>query len=179
VAVLDLPADVIERARRIRLIGFDIDGVMTDGGLYFTGDREIHKHFHVQDGFGLKLLMQVGIEIVIITGRSSDIVARRAADLGITSVFQGVPDKRACLAQHLTERKLDWAQAAYMGDDWPDLGVLRKVGLALAPANADSAVTHHVHWQSQRSGGNGAVRDACMLLLTAQGRVDALLEAHL
>lgn len=177
--VLDIPADVRDRARRIRVLGLDIDGVMTDGGLHFGADGEHHKRFNVQDGFGLKLLMEAGIDVVVITGRSSAIVARRAADLGIASVFQGVPDKRACLGAFLTERNLGWHEAAYMGDDWPDLGVLRRVGLAMAPANADAAVLPHVHWRSPRGGGQGAVRDAADLLLIAQDRYDTLLADHL
>lgn len=176
---LDFPADVVARAKRIRLIGFDIDGVMTDGGLYFSGSGELCKRFQVQDGFGLKLLMQAGIEIVIITGRESDIVARRARDLGIAEVHQNVPDKRACLDALLAKRQLDWSAAAYLGDDWPDLGVLRRVGLAAAPANADRIVSQHVHWQTQRAGGEGAVRDVCDLLLIAQGHYQRLLESHL
>ena len=178
-AVLDIPADVRDRARRVRVLGLDIDGVMTDGGLYFGADGEHHKRFNVQDGFGLKLLMAAGITIVVITGRSSTIVARRAADLGITDVFQGVPDKRACLGAFLAGKGLSWREAAYMGDDWPDLGVLRQAGLALAPANADAAVLAHVHWRSPRGGGQGAVRDAAELLLRAQDRYDALLAEHL
>lgn len=176
---LDFSADVLARARPIRLIGFDIDGVMTDGGLYFSGEGELCKRFHVQDGFGLKLLMQAGIEIVIITGRQSDIVARRARDLGIKEVHQHVPDKRVCLSALLEARGLQWAQAAYLGDDWPDLAVLRRVGLAMAPANADRVVSQHVHWQTSKPGGQGAVREACDLLLIAQGHYQRLLEAHL
>ncbi|MBK8286990.1 MAG: phenylphosphate carboxylase subunit delta [Ahniella sp.] len=178
-SLLDLPAEVLDRARRIRLIGFDIDGVMTDGGLNFSGGGELYKRCNVQDGLGLKLLMKSGITVVIITGRSSDIVARRAADLGIDLVFQGVPDKCACMKALLDERDLDWHDAAYMGDDWPDLGVLRRVGLAIAPSNVDPAVAMHVHWRTGRRGGDGAVREAAELLLIAQDRYDALLAEHL
>lgn len=176
---LDYSAEVLARARRIRLIGFDIDGVMTDGGLYFSGDGELCKRFHVQDGFGLKLLMQAGIEIVIITGRQSEIVARRARDLGISEVHQNVPDKRVCLESLLKARNLSWTDAAYLGDDWPDLAVLRHVGLAMAPGNADRIVSQHVHWQTGKAGGQGAVREACELLLIAQGHYQRLLETHL
>ena len=169
--------DTRTRASRIKLIAFDIDGVMTDGGLHYTDDGDELKTFNVQDGLGLKLLQRAGLELAIVTGRNSGVVAARAADLGIVHVFQGVGDKRATVEGLLTTLGLSWADCAFMGDDLIDLAVMAQCGLAIAPANAHHWVLPVAHWVTPRRGGEGAGRDACDLLLHAQDHVEGIL-AH-
>lgn len=165
------------RASQVRLVALDVDGVLTDGRLYFGARGEALKAFDVRDGLGIRLLREAGIEVAIVTGRSSRIVAARARDLGIEKVLQGQRDKRACLQRVLAEAALSERECAYMGDDWPDLPVLAAVGLAATVADAPEEVKRCVHWVSPSPGGRGAVRDLARLLLRAQGRLDALLRA--
>jgi 3-deoxy-D-manno-octulosonate 8-phosphate phosphatase (KDO 8-P phosphatase) len=171
--------DIQTRAARIRLIAFDIDGVMTDGGLHYTDDGHELKTFNVQDGLGLKLLQRAGIELAIVTGRNSGVVAARAADLGIEHVFQGVADKQAVVAGLLARLGLPWADCAFMGDDLIDLRAMAHCGLALAPANARPVVRERAHVVTACGGGHGAVREAAELLLAAQGQLDGLIAAYL
>ncbi|PXW29313.1 KdsC family phosphatase [Paraburkholderia caballeronis] len=168
-------SDAIERAARVRLMIFDVDGVLTDGGLMFTGAGDTMKVFNSLDGHGAKLLREAGIDTAIITGRRSEIVAARAKELKITHLFQGVEDKRVAFEQLLADTGVEREACGYMGDDWPDLGVMLQCGFATAPANAHPDVLERVHWVSERRGGNGAVRELCDLVLRAQGRYDALL----
>ncbi|HTH59515.1 MAG TPA: HAD family hydrolase [Paraburkholderia sp.] len=170
-------SDAIERAARVRLMIFDVDGVLTDGGLMFTGAGDTMKIFNSLDGHGAKLLREAGIDTAIITGRRSEIVAARAKELKITHLFQGVEDKRVAFRQLLAETGLTAEDCGYMGDDWPDLAVLLQCGFGAAPANSHPDVLERAHWVSQRVGGHGAVRELCDLLLRAQGRYDALLAA--
>lgn len=171
--------DTRERALRIRLMAFDIDGVMTDGGLHYTDDGGELKTFNVQDGLGLKLLQRAGIELAIVTGRNSGVVAARAADLGIEHVYQGVADKGATLGALLERLGLEWAEAAFMGDDLIDLPAMLRCGLALAPANARPLVRERAHLVTTSGGGHGAVREAAEFVLSAQGRLAALVAPYL
>ena len=171
--------DIGNRAAGIRLMAFDIDGVMTDGGLHYTDDGHELKTFNVQDGLGLKLLQRAGIELAIVTGRNSGVVARRAADLGIEHVFQGVADKHAVVAELLARLGLQWADCAFMGDDLIDLRVMAQCGLALAPANGRQVVRERAHVVTAAAGGHGAVREAAELVLEAQGKLEALFAAYL
>jgi 3-deoxy-D-manno-octulosonate 8-phosphate phosphatase (KDO 8-P phosphatase) len=157
---------------------FDVDGVLTDGRLYIGEAGEVFKAFHVLDGHGLKLLAQVGITPVIITGRDSAAVRRRVADLGLAHAHYGVADKLAVAQSLLAARGWAWAQLAVIGDDWPDLPLLARAGFACAPANAHAearALAHHV---TAARGGEGAAREFCDLLLLASGRYGALLAAQ-
>ena len=157
---------------------FDVDGVLTDGRLFIGEQGEVFKAFHVLDGHGLKLLAQVGITPIIITGRDSAAVRRRVADLGLTDAFFGVADKLALASTLLAERGMTWAELAVIGDDWPDLPLLARAGFACAPANAHAearALAHHV---TAARGGEGAAREFCDLLLLASGRYGALLQAQ-
>jgi 3-deoxy-D-manno-octulosonate 8-phosphate phosphatase (KDO 8-P phosphatase) len=165
----DLPADIRERAARVRIAMFDVDGVLTDGRLCYSDDGRELKWFHVHDGFGLKRLMANGIEVAIITSRMSHIVTERTRELGIAHVYQGQEDKLVCYEQLVHALKLDAAQCAYCGDDLPDLPVMRRVGLSVAVANAHPWVREHAHWRTQHRGGEGAVREVCDLLLAARG----------
>lgn len=166
-------------ASRIKLVAFDIDGVMTDGGLHYTDDGHELKTFNVQDGLGLKLLQRAGLELAIVTGRNSGVVAARATDLGIAHVFQGVGDKRATVAALLARLGLRWQDCAFMGDDLIDLAVMAECGLAIAPANARPLVRERAHAVTSASGGHGAVREAAEFILAAQGRLAPLLAAYL
>lgn len=158
---------------------FDVDGVLTDGRLYIGERGEDFKAFHVLDGHGLKLLSRAGIEPVIVTGRDSPAVRRRAADLGVQRAWFGVADKLAAADQLCLELGIDWPDLAVIGDDWPDLPLLARAGFACAPPNAHAearALAHHV---TTARGGEGAAREFCDLLLMACGRYPALLEAQL
>ncbi|MDR2625672.1 MAG: phenylphosphate carboxylase subunit delta [Zoogloeaceae bacterium] len=164
------------RAARIKLMAFDIDGVMTDGRLYYTEDGKEIKAFCTLDGQGLRLLQQAGIEQAIITGRVSGAVAARARDLEIPHLFQGVADKHACMRALLEQLRLSWESAGYMGDDLIDLPVLRAVGFAAAPANAHARVlaeTAEAGFVTTAKGGEGAVREVCDFILAAQGAREA------
>lgn len=171
--------DARTRAARIKLIAFDIDGVMTDGGLHYTDDGHELKTFNVQDGLGIKLLQRLGCEIAIVTGRTSGVVARRAADLGIAHVFQGVADKHAVATRLLAQLGLDWSELAFMGDDLIDLRAMACSGLAIAPANARPIAKNHAHLVTEAGGGHGAVREAIEFILDAQGRLETAFAPYL
>jgi 3-deoxy-D-manno-octulosonate 8-phosphate phosphatase (KDO 8-P phosphatase) len=170
---------VRERAARIRLMGFDVDGVMTDGSLYFTPNGEELKVFSSLDGHGLKMLQSAGIEVAIISGRSSRALELRAKNLGIAELHMGVEDKRGCLEALLARRQLAASEAGYMGDDVVDLPILRACGFSAAPADGHEFVRRHVGYVASLPGGRGAVREVCDYLLAAQGRLEAMLSAYL
>jgi 3-deoxy-D-manno-octulosonate 8-phosphate phosphatase (KDO 8-P phosphatase) len=172
---LSSPLSTLERAQRVRLAIFDVDGVLTDARLYYGAQGEVLKAFNTLDGHGIKLLASVGIASAIITGRRSDIVASRAKELGIAHLYQGAHDKTAAFAQLLEVTGLAAGDCAYMGDDWPDLAVMTRVGFAAAPANAHPEVIARAHWVAEAQGGQGAVREVCDTLLRAQHHYDALL----
>ncbi len=165
------------RALSIKMVVFDVDGVMTDGRLYFGDDGQEYKAFHSLDGHGLKMLKQCGVELAIITGRSSNVVQHRAHNLGIEWVYQGVSDKLLAWRELLEQVGLQPEQTAYMGDDVVDLPVMVRCGLAITVPEAPGDVHQHAHLITSRSGGNGAVREACEFIMKAQGRYAQLL-AH-
>ena len=167
------------RAIRIKLLLLDVDGVLTDGKLYFSNQGDECKAFSTLDGHGIKMLQKSGVKVGIITGRSSTLVAKRAGDLGITMLIQGREDKWDALQEILRDHPLALEQIAFMGDDWPDLTVMCRVGLALTPANGHSSVVERSHWQSQARGGEGAVREACDMLMNAQNTFDTILKPYL
>lgn len=168
-------ADVTARAARLRVMVFDVDGVLTDGGLRYGPAGEVIKTFDSLDGHGLKLLAEAGIVTAIITGRRSDIVAKRAADLGVVHVYQGVHDKRVAFEDLCAKVSVTADECGHIGDDWPDLPVLTRVGFAACPANAHAEVKARCHWIAGTRGGEGAARELCDFILRAQGRYDALL----
>jgi 3-deoxy-D-manno-octulosonate 8-phosphate phosphatase (KDO 8-P phosphatase) len=156
------------RATRVRLLVLDVDGVLTDGGLFYGPEGEELKRFDVQDGLAIVEAQRAGLAVAIISGRRSVAVSRRAAELGVAEVHQGVGDKTAVL-EALRERSgLAPSDLAVMGDDLPDLPLMRRAGLALAPANAVAEVRRRAHWVSRRPGGGGAVREAIEWLLRAR-----------
>ena len=171
--------DILERAARIRLLIFDVDGVLTDGSLFVGDDGQEYKAFHSQDGHGIKMLQQYGVEIAIITGRTSRVVEHRMANLGIKHVFQGRLEKLPAF-EELTQRlSVDPDDTAYVGDDVVDLPIMRRVGLAIAVQDAHPLIKQHAHWQTPRGGGRGAARDVCELLLEAQGNLQRAMERYL
>lgn len=168
-----------ERAAQIKLLLLDVDGVLTDGRLFFNNSGDEFKAFNTLDGQGIKALQKTGVKVGIITGRTSDLVARRARDLGIGILVQGREDKWEALQEILQEHSYALHEIAFMGDDWPDLAVMTRIGLALTVANAHFSVAERAHWQSQERGGEGAVRAACDLLMQAQNTYDKALGAYL
>lgn len=172
---LNFPPELLLQAQDIRVAFFDVDGVLTDGGLYFTEAGETIKRFHTLDGHGLKLLQRAGITPAVITGRDSKPLRVRLAALGITHVHYGTEDKRPAAELMLKALGLDWRQAAMMGDDWPDLAVMRRCALACAPLNAHVELKAVAHYVTQARGGDGAVRELCDLLLVASGQYASLL----
>lgn len=170
------PASLLASAREIRLLALDVDGVLTDGGLYFSGNGEALKRFSILDGLGIKLLADNGVQTAIITGRSSGIVSQRAAELSITHIVQGREDKRAALQELLALAGVANKQAAYVGDDLPDIGALQLAGLGIAVANAHREVMARADWVCTRRGGDGAVREVADMLLLARGAYAATLD---
>lgn len=167
------------RAQSVRVAFFDVDGVLTDGGLFFTESGETIKRFCTLDGHGLKMLQKAGIIPAVITGRDSAPLRARLQALGITHVRYGTEDKAPAAQEILSELGLQWAQAAYMGDDWPDLSVMTRVAFACAPANAHVEVKAVANYVTQSEGGHGAVRELCDLLLVASGRYADLLKGYI
>jgi 3-deoxy-D-manno-octulosonate 8-phosphate phosphatase (KDO 8-P phosphatase) len=174
-----LPEAIARRAQRVRLLTLDVDGVLTDGRLYYASGAEEAKAFHIQDGLGIKLLQRSGMQVALITGRRSPAVERRAQELGIALLFQGIEDKRAAFEQLLNQLHLQADEAACMGDDLPDLPLLRRCALAASVPDAPAVVRQHVHYVTRRRGGEGAVREVCDLLMRAQGTLDGLLREYL
>lgn len=168
----------LAKAKDIRLLLLDVDGVLTNGSLLYTGSSEESKAFNTQDGFGLRLLQEAGIDIGVITARKSEVVARRANELKIRFIYQGTPNKIEALKDILKVSGLRPFEIAYMGDDWLDLVILQQVGLAIAPANGVCEVQEIAHFVTKRMGGEGAVRDACDLILEAQNLTEQLLQKY-
>ena len=171
--------DALERAKRIRLMLFDVDGVLTDGRLWYGASGEELKAFHVLDGHGLKMLAQAGVATGFLSGRKSAAVAARAAELGVADVLQGVEDKRAAFEALLAGRGVPAAEAGYMGDEVVDLPVLRRCGFACAPREAHELARAHAHYIAGAPAGAGAVREVCEFVLRARGALDAALARYL
>jgi 3-deoxy-D-manno-octulosonate 8-phosphate phosphatase (KDO 8-P phosphatase) len=170
--VIDLSAYdslLLERAARTRALVLDVDGVLTDGRLYFDNQGNEMKAFCTRDGLGIRALQGCGMLVALITGRQSQIVANRAANLGIEHVYQGRNDKLNALHELLAATGLEAPELCYAGDDWLDIPVLDRVGLAVTVADADAVVKEHAHWITSRNGGHGAVREICDLILAARG----------
>lgn len=163
-----------KRLKTIKLLILDVDGVMTDGRIIFDSNGIESKFFNVKDGHGIKMLQRAGIEVAIISGRQSQVVTNRAAELGIERVFQKAVDKLVPYGQILADTGLADTEVAFIGDDLIDIPVLRRVGFAVAPRDAVAEVIPYVHFVTKNSGGWGAVREVCDLLLKAQGRWEGL-----
>ncbi len=174
----------VELARAVRLVVLDVDGVLTDGGVYMgvsAGKEAIElKRFDVQDGLGVKMLLWAGIEVALVSGRVSEATAMRAAELGVTECHQDVGAKKLPIVRELLERKaIDWSDVAMVADDLADLPVFERVGLRVAVANAVPEVAERAHWCTTARGGEGAVREFSRALLSARGAWEGLVEEYL
>ena len=184
-AFAKVPADVLARAKAIRLLVCDVDGVLTDGRIHFNeiyegvGEVREAKSFSILDGFGIKLLQETGVTVALITGRRSHIVTHRAREMGVRHVVQGADDKKRSWTILLGELDIGAEQSAFIGDDWPDLAVIRACGLGITVAGASAVMRRHAQYVTRAAGGNGAVREACELIMTAQGTFDARLDSWL
>jgi 3-deoxy-D-manno-octulosonate 8-phosphate phosphatase (KDO 8-P phosphatase) len=171
--------DIIEKARDIRLVIFDVDGVLTDGSLFIGDGGEEYKAFNSRDGHGMKMLQKSGVDIGIITGRTSDVVRHRMDSLGIKHVYQGQLDKLPAFEELIAKLGLTAEQVAYVGDDVVDLPILIRVGLAIAVQDAHEMVKQHSHWTTPNPGGRHAARDVCEFIMQAQGNLDEQLNYYL
>lgn len=171
--------DCIAHAAKVRLMGFDIDGVMTDGRLYFGPEGDFCKAFFSRDGLGLKLLAKSGVKLAIITGRDSPIVTQRAANLGIGLVMQGIEDKRAAMASLLARENLTLDQCGYMGDDLIDLPLLKVCGFSATVPDGHELVRRNVCYVARANAGAGAVREVCEFILRAQDTWDRVMAQYL
>jgi 3-deoxy-D-manno-octulosonate 8-phosphate phosphatase (KDO 8-P phosphatase) len=165
---MSFPADSLQRAAAIDLVIFDVDGVLTDGRLYYSDDGREMKSFHVQDGYAIKLLRENGVEVAIITGRSSKSVARRAAELGVVHLYQGVEDKSTALAELIAATGIDASRIAHVGDDLPDLELFERVALPISVATGHPSVIAAAEYVTGVAGGHGVAREVCQLILTAR-----------
>jgi 3-deoxy-D-manno-octulosonate 8-phosphate phosphatase (KDO 8-P phosphatase) len=173
-----LSPDALERARRVRLVVFDVDGVLTDGRLWYGPGGEELKAFHAFDGHGVKMLLQAGLQTAILSGRELPAVIERARELSIEHVLQGVENKRKAFDALLRRLKVKREAAAYMGDDVVDLGVLERCGFACAPHEAPETVRRSVHYISSADAGRGAAREVCEFILQAQGKLGEILRRY-
>ncbi|WP_273204811.1 KdsC family phosphatase [Marinobacter subterrani] len=173
------PESVLAKAAKIRLIALDVDGIMSDGKLYFSASGDELKAFNILDGLGLKQLMAAGITVAVITGRKSPLTEKRMADLGIPHLMQGREDKKEALLELVRSMDISPEAIAYMGDDLPDLPALTFAGLGITVPNGYWLVRQHADYCTHTPGGSGAVREACDLLLSAQGKLDAALAPYL
>jgi 3-deoxy-D-manno-octulosonate 8-phosphate phosphatase (KDO 8-P phosphatase) len=172
-------ASIIEKAKKLQLLILDVDGVLTDGRLFFDNEGIEYKCFHSRDGHGIKLLQQTGVQVAVISGRKSKSVALRMNSLGIGHVFQGHENKRDAFAELLKKTGLTPEHTAYVGDDLLDLPIMTKVGLAIAVQDANFAVKERADWCTTLPGGQGAVREVCDMIMQAQGSFADILGAYL
>jgi len=171
-----MDAALKERAARIRMLILDVDGVLTDGKLYFDHAGNEMKAFNTRDGMGMKALQKIGVEIAVITGRKSEAVAKRMEQLGVEHVYQGREDKLDAFLDLLDKTGLDSQQTCFAGDDWIDLPVLMRAGLAVSVADAEERVKQQAHWITKRNGGDGAVREICNMILAAHEKDQIILD---
>jgi 3-deoxy-D-manno-octulosonate 8-phosphate phosphatase (KDO 8-P phosphatase) len=171
--------DILAKAARIRLVVFDVDGVLTDGSLYLGDDGQEYKAFHSRDGHGMAMLKEAGVHIGIITGRTSQVVVHRMASLGVEHVYQGQRDKLPAFEHLLAKLAVSSDEVSFVGDDVVDLPIMTRVGLAIAVADAHPLVMRHAHWRTPNPGGRGAARDVCELILEARGELEGFLRRYL
>ena len=174
--MVSMDAALRERASKIRMLVLDVDGVLTDGKLYFDHSGNEMKAFNTRDGMGMKALQECGIEVAVITGRKSEAVTHRMSQLGIQHVYQGREDKLSAFLHLLKVTGLEAQQICFAGDDWIDLPVLSRAGLAVCVADAEDRVKEQAHWVTSRNGGDGAAREICNLIMIAQGKEQTILD---
>jgi 3-deoxy-D-manno-octulosonate 8-phosphate phosphatase (KDO 8-P phosphatase) len=170
---------IVEKAKKLKLLILDVDGVLTDGKLFFDNQGNEYKSFHARDGHGIKLLRQTGVEVAVISGRKSNSVALRMKNLGIEYVYQGHENKQAAFDELIEKTGITPEQAAHVGDDLLDLPLMIRVGLAIAVNDANFAVKQRAHWCTTLPGGHGAVREVCDLIMQAQGHFDDVVNFYL
>ena len=175
----DYSAALINKAKKIKLLICDVDGVLSDGKIYFGNQDEEYKSFNVKDGLGITQLLNNGIQVAIITGRKSKIVERRATELSIRFVFQGKSDKQAAYLEAIDQLKIEKHQVAHIGDDLPDLPLMKQSGMGISVADGHPFVKQHADWITDNNGGNGAVREVCDLLLSAQQKLAKIHSGYL
>lgn len=166
----------LQTLRGVKLLILDVDGVLTDGQLYYTAEGEVIRTFFVGDGLGIRLLIEAGVEVAIISGRNAPLVESRCRDLKIKYLYQGALNKKTALQDLLTKLNVAAEQTAFMGDDIIDIPILKAVGFASAPKNAHPDIIKYLHWQSEYKGGEGAVRELTDLILKAQGQLEPIYE---
>ena len=170
--------DILNRTKDIKLLVFDVDGVLTDGSIIIGDDGEEYKAFHSRDGHGMKLLQYTGVEVGIITGRTSKVVEHRMTSLGIKHIYQGQKVKLPAFEKMIKQLELKPEQCAYVGDDWVDLAIMNRVGLAIAVQDAAPLVRAKAHWVTEANGGKGAAREVCELIMRGQGNLQDQIERH-
>jgi 3-deoxy-D-manno-octulosonate 8-phosphate phosphatase (KDO 8-P phosphatase) len=175
----NLPAAIYPKLRQLKMLILDVDGVLTDGRLWFDSDGHEYKTFHARDGHGIKLLQQTGVQVAVISGRSSPSVALRLQNLGIQHVYQGYDQKLAALADLMEKTSIGAEHIAHIGDDLLDLPLMRRVGVGIAVSDANFAVRQYADWCTQMPGGQGAVREVCDSIMHIQGHFNALLDTYL
>lgn len=177
--LVKFPEQVLEKAARVKLAIFDVDGVLADGHIYLDDHGVGFKAFHVHDGVGIKMLQKSGVPIAIISSGDAPNVTRRMANLGVTEVYQGQENKQEAFDKLLQKYQLEAVQVAYMGDDLPDISLIRRAGFGISVPNAASIVREYADWVTQFSGGHGAVREVCELIMHAQNTYQAVLQSYL
>ncbi len=175
---MDFPPEVLSRAKRVELLLLDVDGILTDGAIILTGSGEEIKVFSVLDGMGIKLLQKIGVEVGIVSSRNSKVVEHRGRELGIEIIVQGELDKLTAVESILKQKGLTFESVAYMGDDWVDIPLLRRTGLAITVPNAWPPVKEYAHYITLREGGKGAVREVCELIIRAKGKWEELFSLY-
>ena len=176
---MDLSQDQVNKIKQLKLLILDVDGVLTDGRLFFDDHGREYKCFHARDGHGIKLLRHSGVDVAVISGRKSNSVTIRMQSLGVMHVYQGHEDKRAAFVEILRNLGLSPKQVAYVGDDVLDLPIMTQVGFSIAVADANFAVKQRADWCTQTPGGLGAVREVCDLIMLGQDTFDAMLKSYL
>lgn len=171
--------EILNKAALIKLIIFDVDGVLTDRKIYFADTGHEYKAFNSHDGFGIKMLMRSGVEVAIITARTSPLIVRRMKELGVKYIYQGYEDKISALEHIVQELGITLEQVAYVGDDLPDLPLMRRAGLGIAVADAAEFVLENADWRTQAAGGRGAAREVCELIMRAQNTLKSTCEQYL
>ena len=171
--------EVLEKAKHIKLVIFDVDGVLTDGSLFYGDDGQEYKAFNSRDGHGMKMLQQSGVQIGIITGRTSDVVLHRMKNLSVQHIYQGRLEKLPAFEELISKLNLQPEQVAYAGDDVVDLPILIRVGLAITVPSAHALAKQHAHWITSQPAGAGAARDICEMIMKAQGTYDAAMAKYL
>ena len=166
---MNFPSEVLHRARKVALVAFDVDGVLTDGKIYYHDDGREMKAFHVQDGSAIKLLRENGVEVAIITGRRSTMVDKRARELGIEHVYQGSANKRDAVDAIMSSLAIEIDAVAHVGDDLGDIDLFKQVGLAISVPNGHPAAISHAHYVTETEGGGGVAREVCQLILSSKG----------